>query len=124
MTVFIVQKPRVGGARGAKPYDLSPAMEFGPLAYIFEGDDHPGLTPGPALRKAQKVLSDFGDDDFLCWAGGDPAGLTIATLAAASVNQDQFQFLRWERYRGGDGHRVPGAGFYTPVTISLRNTGL
>jgi hypothetical protein len=116
MSVFVVQMPKPG-PRGYV-YDISPALQFGQPIYVFDAQDQPGLTPVPSMFHALKVLKDFGDDDYLLWAGGDPAGLAIAALAAGRANKGRFKFLRWERERDNEGKRN-GRGFYIPIVLSL-----
>jgi hypothetical protein len=96
MSVFVIQKPRPGGVKKIT-YDLSPALDFGTFVYIFESSDQPGLTPVPAMHKALKALQDFGENDYLLWAGGDPCAFAIGVMAAANANNGVIQFLRWER---------------------------
>lgn len=115
-TVFVIQEPKPG-PKGFT-YDISPAMGFGAIEFVFEAREQPGMTPGPAMFKALKKLRGFSDDDYLLWAGGDPAGLSIVTMAAAAENMGRIKFLRWERGRDVSGERTRG-GFYIAVPISL-----
>lgn len=119
MTVYVVHKPRPGGANKVT-FDLSPALQFGSIEYIFDTRDQPGLTPGPSLLKALKVLKDFSDDDYLCWAGGDPSAMIIATAAAMQVNRGKVGYLRWERSRDAAGNVIPHAGYYVPNHVNTR----
>lgn len=116
-TVYVVQEPK----RGEKgyTYDISPALPFGAIAFVFKASEQPSLSPGPSMHRARCLLKDFCDHDYILWAGGDPAALAIATCAAADINRGRFKFLRWERQRNEAGVRT-GRGFYMPVEISLR----
>jgi hypothetical protein len=116
-TVFVVQEPKKG--EQGYTYDISPAMPFGAITFVFKAAEQPSLSPGPSMFRARKILKDFCDGDFILWAGGDPAALAIVTCAAADINCGRFKFLRWERERNGDKVRT-GRGFYMPVDISLR----
>lgn len=115
-TVYVVQQPKPGPSGFV--YDISPALRLGTPVFVFDATEQPGLTPGPSMRKAKKILKDFNDEDFILWAGGDPAALTLVSLAAADANQGRVTFLRWERERV-DGVRTK-RGYYIPVKISQR----
>jgi hypothetical protein len=116
-TVYVVQEPKMG--RDKYTYDISPAMPFGAITFVFKANEQPSLSPGPSMFRARHILKDFCDNDYILWAGGDPAALAIATCAAADINRGRYKFLRWERERITGGIRT-GRGFYMPVEISLR----
>lgn len=116
-TVYVVQEPKPGPQ--GYTYDISPAMQHGSIVFVFQGHEQPGVTPGPSMFKAKQIFKEFSDDDFLLWAGGDPAALAIATMAAADANRGHINFLRWERERDPQGSRTK-RGYYMPVRISLR----
>jgi hypothetical protein len=120
MTVFIVQKPRPYRDRSTSELrfpDLSPASSYGNVQFLFSENDQPRLTPGPSFVQARKMLKGFSDDDFLLWAGGDPAGLSIATMIAAAENFGRIKLLTWER----NSRRVEGGagGFYIPTELKV-----
>jgi hypothetical protein len=124
MTVFVVQKPRIFRDRVTgmpRLPDLSPATPFGPISYIFDDTDHPSLTPAEALQKCRKVLADFGDDDYLLTAGGDPAGIIAASMVAAAVNRGRVKYLRWERNNPNSvaPDQSASGGYYIPVDFRL-----
>lgn len=115
--VYVVQKPKPGPSGFV--YDISPAQSFGSLAFIFDDTEQPGAKPGPSMHKAQSALRDFCDEDYILWAGGDPAAMAIVAMAASRINNGRVKFLRWERERVG-GQRDPKRGYYLPVQISLK----
>jgi hypothetical protein len=122
MTVFVVQQPRPFRDRQTGEMrlpDLSPATQYGAVRFVFGEKDQPGLTPGHAFVKARHELKEFTDQDYLLWAGGDPAGLLIAGMVAARVNMGRVNFLRWERNsnRVTPGQGAPG--FYVPVELKV-----
>lgn len=112
-TVFVVQEPKTG-TKGFI-YDLTPALDFGQIVFVFKAGEQPGLKPGPSTFHARRVLQGFCDQDYILWAGGDPAGLSIVSMVAADMNFDRLKMLRWERHREKDGR-----GFYMPIEIGLR----
>ena len=105
MTVFVIQKPTPGG-RNSFTYDVTPAGVFGKIQYIFTGEYQP----------AYSALAEFNDEDYLLWAGGDPAGLIIAGAVASNVNEGSINYLRWNKMRTADKSEVLG-GQYVPINI-------
>lgn len=114
--VFVVQKPKPGP--GGKMYDISPAINLGQFVFVFDSHEQPGLTPGPSMNKARKILKDFCNEDYILWAGGDPAALAVVTLVASDMNHGVINFLRWERERNAEGRT--GRGYYMPVRLNVR----
>lgn len=117
-TVYVVQEPKPG-PRGFI-YDISPAMSLGALTFVFDAQSQPGLMPGPAVHHARNVLKDFGPDDYLLWAGGDPTALAIVSAVVSELTHGHFRFLRWERERDANAQRT-GRGFYLPVSLNVRS---
>lgn len=114
--VYVIQEPKQGP--NGYVFDLSSSLPYGTPVFIFKAGEQPSLSPGPSMQRAKKTLQDFTDEDYLLWAGGDPAGLAIVSMAAADSNLGKIKFLRWERERV-EGSRT-GRGYYMPVEISLR----
>lgn len=124
MTVYIVQKPRprIDRITGKQSdLDLSSAGHYGRIEYVFDTDDRPSVMPGPMLEKAKGVLKDFGEGDFLLWAGGDPVAFMIATGVAGQVNMGKVPFLVWERQPVPYGQPVPRVrvGSYLPLDVKV-----
>ncbi len=120
MTVYIIQEPRTpkeGQSGFAR--DLSSAAEHGHVVFIYDSGFQASQLPGPAIVKARQALKNFGPDDFLCWAGGDPACLIVAAGVAADVNMGKVQYLRWERGPKPMDNQ-PRTGFYIPVEFRFR----
>lgn len=115
MSVFVVHKP------GSRPLNLVPAAQFGHLEFMFEADEQTSLTPSASMQQAKAFLRNhnYGPQDHLCWAGGDPASLVI--VAGAMFEQGRvINWLRWERaMRDADGGRGRG-GFYIPTELRVR----
>lgn len=122
-TVYIVQEPPpVRNVHTGKSImkDLSSAQRYGRLMMLLGSSDQASLTPGPCLFQLQKGLRDFNpNEDYVCFAGGDPMSLALAMLVLRDYGFKEVQTLRWDRERGVDGERKPG-GFYSPVTTPLR----
>lgn len=124
MTVFVVHKPRPPRSdRPGEARDLTPAAEHGHVEFIFEPSEQTSMMPGQAIRKCRQVLDakNFGDNDLLVWAGGDPASLLIAGGVMLDMNRGTLNYLRWERERIAPGEQLARArtGFYMPAKIKV-----
>lgn len=115
MTVFVIHRPM--HRENANSYDVSSAVEHGPLEYIFEDGFSPYRDPERAEKIAWEKLKNFGPGDFLLWAGGDPAGMLIVGMVAAFRTDGNVRFLRWDRERDKETRKLIG-GRYVPVELS------
>ena len=119
MTVYVIQQP-VPNQHNWTP-DLTPATDFGPLKYIFDGGENVYALPGPMMKKAQNVLKDFDPEhDYILWPNtGDPAALWTTCFALAQMGFQKVSFLYWNRKRVS-GQRDYSSGFYAPITYDLK----
>lgn len=119
-TVFIVQEPPPVYRHGKTiTKDLSSAQRYGRLEPILAPDEQASLTPGPCLHKLCKGLRGFNPTkDYICFAGGDPAGYALALIALRENGIREVSALRWDRERATDGTRTVG-GYYVPVAMKL-----
>ncbi len=100
VTVYITQEMR--------GRDLSDALEFGDLEVIIPAKDQISLSAMPTVRRMQRKLAKFTDEDFLVLAG-DPVCIGIACALAASANRGKFKVLKWDRIDNK----------YYPIQVSL-----
>lgn len=116
--VFITQQPRPN-RQGWAP-NLTPASQYGPLHYVFQGSDRPSSDPDGAIFQAAEVLSDFDPlRDYLLWPNsGDPAAIMAVMIVLARRNISQLRALNWER-RLEKGKRNIKEGFYTPILFRI-----
>lgn len=99
-------------------FDLSPALEFGPIRFVFDAGDQPSQDPERAIEQAYERLADITERDYLAWAGGgDPAALIISTAVACDLLDGNIKYLRWERKTDGFGNRR--GGFYVPTQFDV-----
>lgn len=122
--VYVVQVPK-STAKGFTP-NLQSALQYGPISYVFQGEDQPELLPGPALNKAKNALKDFDPDkDYILWPNiGSPAALVSCLLALNLANLSSVQMLHWNRDivpANSGGKRSYSTGHYTPVKFELRD---
>lgn len=103
------------------PRDLSSAARYGRLEFLFNQEEKPSLTPGPAYFKLHKKLREFRPEkDYIFHAGGDTLACGLVFAALADLGAERISWLRWERERGLDGERIKGAGFYVPVSVKIK----
>lgn len=99
--VYVIQRPQpILRADGkVTERDLRPAMEYGPLRYIFEAEERVALHQKPALDRLREVLSAFDpDQDYILWAGlGDPAAAYLVLLTLGGLRLYRVRFLYWSR---------------------------
>ena len=104
MTVYVVQEVPGRNILGAK--------EYGELEVLL----HPGmnivLSSTPTIRRLEKKLQNFCDEDYLLLIG-DPAAIGIACCVASNNNIGKMKLLKWDRERKE----------YYPVQIDLFKKG-
>ena len=96
-TVYAVQEAmRKIQGQWRRMHDLTPALIYGKLKIIIEGDQHLPISVQPIIWEFKKKLKDFCDDDYLLLIG-DPVLIGIATAVAADINRGRVKFLKWDR---------------------------
>lgn len=114
MTVYVSQQP-VPNKRQWAP-NLQPAMEYGKLKFVFEGNQSPYQHPAQSLSSAVQVLRSFdSEQDYLLWPNtGDPASMWCCVMALVVLQVPKITYLYWQQpYKGRD-------GYYAPVEFSLK----
>ena len=121
MTVFVTKRP-VPDGKGWLP-DLTPAQDYGPLEFIFEGHEKVFALPQPALHKARRVLlKKFKpEEDFLLHPNSTDQMVMVVCLAAIMDMRPEFiRVLYWDRTLQKDGSRDRRKGSYYPIKLELR----
>lgn len=118
--VYIPQPPPP--TRNGWVPDLSSAIEFGRLQYVFDAGEKVYALPGPSMFKARKALRDFNPkEDFILWPNtGDPASLWITLIVAMEHDPEFIRFLYWDRKRTTSGERDGRKGFYVECKIPIK----
>lgn len=96
MTVFFVNEPMQSPRH--KPRDITPALEFGEIKYVFTiNDESPSRDAAKGVAHAEKILENFDPlVDHIAWAGGDPYSLVVVS-AVLAAKHEQFSYLTWDR---------------------------
>ncbi len=104
MTVYVVQEVPGRNILGAK--------EYGELEVLLPPGMNIVLSSTPTIRRLEKKLQNFCDEDYLLLIG-DPAAIGIACCVASNNNIGKMKLLKWDRERKE----------YYPVQIDLFKKG-
>ena len=88
MSVYIVQE--VYGR------DFLPAKEYGELVPMLPYDMQIYLSATPAVRKLNRFLQKFTDNDYLLLVG-DPVLIGLAVSLACMHNRGRAKLLKWDK---------------------------
>ena len=104
MTVYVIQEVPGRNVLGAK--------EYGTLEVLLPPGMNIVLSSTPTIRRLDKKLQNFCDEDYLLLIG-DPAAIGIACCVASNNNIGRMKLLKWDRERKE----------YYPVQIDLHKKG-
>jgi hypothetical protein len=76
--------------------DITSAMSFGTIDVLLPPGAQIAFSPAPTVRRIQRKLSKYTDEDYLLLIG-DPAAIGIACAVAAAYNHGRFKMLKWSR---------------------------
>lgn len=92
--------------------DITSAMDFGTIEVLLPPGAQIAFSPAPTVRRIQRKLSKYTDEDYLLLIG-DPAAIGIACAVAAAYNHGRFKMLKWSRKENR----------YYPVSVDLLEKG-
>jgi len=119
MTVYVTQEPKPSYKNDWVP-DLSSALEYGKIKFIFEADYNTTSSPSNSMRKAEYVLQSFDpENDYILFVPGRgeyPGMITSFVIKGLSMDQgfDYINILVYDRRIGEDGNRHRSGGVYIP----------
>ena len=90
-------------------HNFSSALRFGEVVPILPPNSQIAFSTGPTVRRIERSLEHFCDEDFLLLTGC-PACIGIATAVASSVNNGRYKCLKWDRREK----------LYIPIEINIR----
>jgi hypothetical protein len=87
-TVYVVQE--------VENRDFFPARKFGDLELLLPPEAQVVLSATPTLRKLQRSLAEYSDEDFILLSG-DPIIMSLAMMVASEVNRGRIRALKWDK---------------------------
>ncbi len=122
MTVFTVCKPKPGPQ--GNTYDVSPALEYGDIEFIFDAYENPSSNPRASIEKVRLKLRHFNPKtDYIITAGGDPYAAILVGYVLCEMNFP-IKYLRFERLHSRVHDMQDGVdasprktGYYLPVEM-------
>jgi len=100
--------PKVYVVSENNQHNITSAMSFGDIETILPPNAQIAFSVVPTIRRIQRKLENFTDDDYLLFIG-DPTAIGIISSIAASKNKGRFKCLKWDRFE-----RV-----YIPIQVDL-----
>lgn len=93
-------------------HNIASAQDYGRLETVLPPNAQIAFSVVPTVRRIQRKLNRFTDDDYLLLIG-DPSAIGICCAVAASVNNGRFKCLKWDKRERR----------YTPLEVDLFKKG-
>lgn len=77
-------------------HNIASALDYGQIETILPPNAQIAFSVVPTVRRIQRKLEKFSDEDFLLLIG-DPSAIGIACAVAASKNDGRFKCLKWDK---------------------------
>lgn len=87
-TVYVVSE--------TQQHNIASALDYGQIETILPPNAQIAFSVVPTVRRIQRKLEKFSDEDFLLLIG-DPSAIGIACAVAASRNSGRFKCLKWDK---------------------------
>lgn len=104
--------PKVYVVSETLQHNVTPAMKFGDIETILPPNAQIIFSVVPAVKRIQRKLEKFTDEDFLVLIG-DPSAIGIVCAVAASKNNGRFKLLKWDKRER----------LYIPIQVDLNKKG-
>jgi len=94
--VFVINEPRATNANPLVP-NISPALKYGAIITVFDLENFPMPSEDveAAIARADSVLADVTESDFLLFAGGDVYGIALV-MPIILDRCESIQILKWD----------------------------
>ena len=86
--------PKVYVVSETTQHNIASALDYGQIETILPPNAQIAFSVVPTVRRIQRKLEKFTDEDFLLLIG-DPSAIGIAV--AASKNNGRFKCLKWDK---------------------------
>jgi len=77
-------------------HNISSAMDYGDIETILPPNSQVSFSIVPTVRRIQRKLEKFSDEDYLLFIG-DPTAIGIISAIAAAKNNGRFKCLKWDK---------------------------
>ena len=88
--------PKVYVVSETPQHNIVSALDYGQIETILPPNAQIAFSVVPTVRRIQRKLEKFSDEDFLLLIGV-PSAIGIACAVAASKNNGRFKCLKWDK---------------------------
>jgi len=88
--------PKVFVVSETTQHNITSALDYGQIETILPPNAQIAFSVVPTVRRIQRKLEKFSDEDFLLLIG-DPSAIGIACAVAASKNSGRFKCLKCDK---------------------------
>jgi hypothetical protein len=100
--------PKVYVVSETNQHNITSAMAFGDIETILPPNAQIAFSVVPTVRRIQRKLEKFTDDDYLLFIG-DPTAIGIISSIAAFKNNGRYKCLKWDKFER----------MYIPIQVDL-----
>jgi hypothetical protein len=88
--------PKVYVVSETTQHNIASALDYGQIETILPPNAQVAFSVVPTVRRIQRKLEKFTDEDFLLLIG-DPSAIGITCAVAAARNNGRFKCLKWDK---------------------------
>lgn len=77
-------------------HNIASALDYGKIETILPPNAQVAFSIVPTVRRVQRKLEKFSDEDYLLLIG-DPSAIGICCAVAAARNSGRFKCLKWDK---------------------------
>jgi hypothetical protein len=77
-------------------HNIASALDYGKIETILPPNAQVAFSIVPTVRRVQRKLEKFSDEDYLLLIG-DPSAIGICCAVAAARNNGRFKCLKWDK---------------------------
>ena len=100
--------PKVYVVSETAQHNITSAMAFGDIETLLPPNAQIAFSVVPTVRRIQRKLERFTDDDYLLFIG-DPTAIAIISAIASAKNHGRYKCLKWDRFER----------MYIPIQVDL-----
>jgi hypothetical protein len=91
-----IHVPKVYVVSETTQHNIASALDYGQIETILPPNAQIAFSVVPTVRRIQRKLEKFTDEDFLLLIG-DPSAIGITCAVAAAKNNGRFKCLKWDK---------------------------